>query len=76
MATNSRLQYSQLAKWGFLLGLGLFLGGASGELAIQLHLLQVRPWVETLLFDLEVIGIPLFLFSPFVFGIALPLIRG
>lgn len=65
-----------MAKAGFLLGVALVLVGASGELAIQSHLLQVQLWVETLLFDIEVVGIPIFVLSPFVFGIVLPLIRG
>ena len=76
MPTHRRVEYGQMAKAGFLFGLALFAIGATGELAIGAHLLQVPAWEESLFFDLEVVGIPIFLLSPFVFGIALPLIRG
>lgn len=76
MTSHGRVSYGELTKGGFVLGLALFALGATGELAIQAHLLQVPAWEETLLFDMEVLGIPIFLLSPFVFGIALPLIRG
>ncbi len=76
MPGHRRMSYGQMAKTGFLLGVGLFLIGAVGELAIQSQLVLVPAWEETLLFDFEVLGIVLFVLSPFVFGIALPLIRG
>lgn len=74
MPTHSRVEYGQLATAGVLLGLAMFVVGATGELAIQVHLLQVPAWEETVFFTLELLGIPLFLLSPFVFRIALPLI--
>lgn len=76
MSSHGRVTYGELAKGGFVLGLVVFALGATGELAIQAHLLQGQAWVQTLLFGLEITGIPIFLLSPFVFGIALPLIRG
>jgi hypothetical protein len=33
----------------------------------------VPAWEETLLFDMEVLGVLISLFSPFVFGVLLPL---
>ena len=64
----------QLAKGGFLLGLALVALGGVGELAATAGLLQVGAWTQTLFFDMEVIGVALFLFSPIVFAIVLPLV--
>jgi hypothetical protein len=76
MNRYSQPSYGQLAKGGFLLGVAMLLVGAAGELAISAHLLTLPAWEETLFFDLEVLGIVFFLFSPFVFGIFLPLVDG
>lgn len=68
--------YGQLAKGGFLLGLGMFLLGAGGEWAVHATIIHVPAWENALFLDMEGIGILLFLFSPFVFGIFLPLVDG
>ena len=65
--------YALLAKAGFLLGLGLFAIGLGGELVGHTYFGTLPTWEETLLFDLEVIGLIVGFFSPFVFGIFLPL---
>lgn len=66
--------YGQLAKGGFLLGLAMLIIGAGGEVAIHSHLVSLADWVDVLLFDVEVVGVLVFLLSPFVFGIFLPLV--
>jgi hypothetical protein len=67
------LDYPTLAKRGTLLGLCLFVVGAAGELGAHAMGLQLQAWEATLLFDAEVLGVALFLLSPLVFGVALPL---
>lgn len=62
-----------LTEGGFLLGLALFLVGAAGEWAADVQPLTVQSWEEALLLDLEAVGVLLFLLSPFVFGVLLPL---
>ena len=73
MGRYGDLDYAAYAKGGFLLGLALIVVGATGEWAISAHLVTVPPWEDALLFDLEVLGVALFLLSPFVFGVLLPL---
>ncbi|WP_251341762.1 hypothetical protein [Haloplanus halophilus] len=67
------LDYSAWTKRGTLLGLCLFAAGALGELAVHAMGLQLPAWEATLLFDAEVVGLLLFLLSPLVFGVLLPL---
>ncbi|GAB6860567.1 hypothetical protein ACFR97_08475 [Haloplanus litoreus] len=67
------LDYPTWAKRGTLLGLCLFAAGALGELAAHAMGLQLPAWEATLLFDAEVVGVALLLFSPLVFGLLLPL---
>jgi hypothetical protein len=67
------LDYSTLAKRGTILGFGLFALGALGELASHALGLQLTAWEAALLFDAEVVGVALFLLSPLVFGVVLPL---
>ncbi|ERH02946.1 MAG: hypothetical protein J07HN6_00264 [Halonotius sp. J07HN6] len=67
------LDYPTLTKRAFALGVALFLIGALGELTVSTGGLSVPQWGQTLLFDLELIGIAVALISPFVFGILLPL---
>lgn len=71
MAEYVSTDYPSLAKGGFALGVALFLAGALGQAALG----QLPQWEQTLLFDLEIIGLLVGFFSPFVFGIALPLIE-
>lgn len=74
MTRQGNLNYSFLAKAGFLLGLGLFALGGGGELVAHTFFDPVPAWEETLLFDFEVAGLLIGFFSPFVFGIFFPLI--
>jgi hypothetical protein len=62
-----------LTRGGFFLGLGLFAPGAGGEVIGHAYFAPLPAWEETLLFDLEVIGLVVAFCSPFVFGIFLPL---
>ena len=75
MTGTQSLDHARLAKLGFLLGLGLFVVGAGGELIGSALLGGIPEWEATLLFDVEVIGLLVGFFSPFVFGIALPLLE-
>lgn len=67
------IDYPTLTKRSVALGLGMFLIGAIGEAIIHTMGLQVPGWETTLLFDFEVLGVIIMLFSPFVFGILMPL---
>lgn len=73
MGRYGDLNYARLTKTGFLLGITLFIVGAGGELILHTLLSDVPAWEATLLFDLEAIGIVIAFFSPFIFGIFLPL---
>ena len=75
MTGFTTLDYGQLAKGGFVLGLLMIVTGASGEWAIHSHLLSLPAWEDALFFDLEVLGILVFLLSPITFGIVLPLVE-
>jgi hypothetical protein len=69
------MDYARLAKGGFLLGLGMLLVGALGELIGHVVFGGLPGWEDTLFFDLEVLGVLLALVSPFLFGIFLPLLE-
>lgn len=69
MGRYGALDYPTLTKAGFLLGLALFLTGAVGSTLLG----EGPSWLSTALFDAEVIGLVVGFFSPFVFGIFLPL---
>lgn len=73
MGRYGDLDYARLTKGGVLLGLLLFLLGAGGEWAIHAMSIQAPAWEATLFFDMEVVGLLIFAFSPFLFGIFLPL---
>lgn len=75
MSRTGQLNYERWAKWGFLLGVTLFLIGVGGEWAVHSWLSEVPAWEETLFFDLEVIGLVMFFVSPIIFGIFLPLLE-
>ena len=74
MSGHSLVNHEQLAKGGFLLGLALVVLGAVGEAAAHAGVVQVAAWTQTLFFDMEVLGVVLFLFSPIVFAIVMPLV--
>jgi uncharacterized membrane protein YGL010W len=69
------LDYAALTKIGFGLGVGLFLAGAIGEFVGHAYFAPLPGWETALLFDLEVLGILLGLFSPILFGAVLPLME-
>ncbi|MBV0900483.1 DUF7860 family protein [Haloarcula salina] len=72
MAQNWNADYATMAKRGFMLGAGLFLLAAAVE--IGGHAVGTIPaWGNTLLIDMEILGIAVGLLSPLVFGVILPL---
>lgn len=73
MPRHGDIDYPTLTKRGVLLGISLFVGGMLGELAIHTAGITVPGWEETVLFDIEVLGVLLTLLCPFVCGILLPL---
>ena len=75
MARARSVDHVRLAKLGFLLGLTLFLVGAGGELLGHALYGSLPAWEDTLLFDLEAVGLVVGFVSPFLFGIALPLLE-
>ncbi|NKE37531.1 hypothetical protein GWG54_17300 [Natronococcus sp. JC468] len=74
MGHHSNLDHAYWAKRGFLFGLGLFLLGASGEILGQMFFSPLPSWEHTLFTLLIGIGIITGFFSPWIFGVALPLI--
>ena len=75
MAQTRSIDHARLAKLGFLFGLGLFALGGAGEIVGHSVLGGLPAWEDSLLFDVEVVGLLVGFFSPFVFGIALPLLE-
>jgi len=69
------MDHAMLAKRGFLLGVGLFALGALGEVGGHALVGTLPALVDTLLTDMEALGILLALFSPLVFGVVLPLVE-
>jgi uncharacterized membrane protein YGL010W len=65
--------YSRSLKRWFLAGLGLFVLAVVAEVVGHAMFAPMPAWEETLLFDLEVVGLLVAFFAPFVFGIILPL---
>jgi hypothetical protein len=71
----SDFDYTRLAKVGFFLGVTLFLIGAGGEFIGHAFYANVLPpWFDFLFLDLEILGLVVGFFSPFVFGIFFPLL--
>ncbi|WP_265109413.1 hypothetical protein [Halosolutus halophilus] len=75
MGQYSSPDYAFLTKTGFLIGLGLFALGAGGELIGHAFFDQLPTWEETLFLYSEIVGLLIGFFSPFVFGIFLPLTK-
>ncbi|OIB56022.1 hypothetical protein [Natrialba sp. SSL1] len=73
MGRYGSLDYARLTKGGFFLGLGLFVLGATGELVGHLVYGSLPAWEHTLFFYAEVFGLLIGFFSPWVFGVLLPL---
>ena len=75
MSVNATTDYAARAKAGFLLGLGLLLAGALGELVGTAYFGSLPGWERTLFFDMEVAGVLIGLLAPLVYGIVLPLVE-
>lgn len=75
MSQYHGVDHATFAKRGFLLGVALFAVGVGGEVGGRALLGTLPALVNTLLVDMEAIGILLALFSPLVFGIVLPLVE-
>ncbi|MFW6436505.1 MAG: hypothetical protein ACOCYZ_02605 [Halococcoides sp.] len=73
MATHSSMSYGRWTRYGFGTGALLFVIGVLGNLAVPAFTGPVPGWVDTLLFDMEVVGVLVALFVPLLFGIVLPL---
>lgn len=69
---RGNLDYADVAKKGFLLGVALFALGAVGELVANAYFV-VPALAEQLFFGMEVTGVLLGLLVPIVFGAVLPL---
>jgi len=75
MTRHSNLDHAFLAKAGFLVGLGLFVFGVGGELLGHSVLHNLPAWEYTLFGYAEIVGLVIGFFSPWVFGVALPLLE-
>lgn len=73
MGRYGDLDYPALTKRSFLFGLGLFALGTLGSFLGPVLFGPLPGWEKTLFLDLEAIGLVVAFFSPFVFGILLPL---
>lgn len=68
------LDYPKLAKYGFLLGATMFFVGAVGEILLAGVFSETAPgWVDTLLFDVEALGVLVAFLAVAVFGVIMPL---
>ncbi|MXR52811.1 hypothetical protein GRX03_14500 [Halovenus sp. WSH3] len=76
MSHHRGIDYGRWAKRGFLLGLGLLLLGAGGEIVGRLLVGTLPPWEDALFTYMEGIGLTIGFFSPWIFGVALPLTDG
>ncbi len=73
MGRYGNLDYPKLTKRGFFLGLAMLLVGATGEAFLPALVGPLPPWEDTLLLDLEILGLVVAFLSPIVFGFVLPL---
>lgn len=71
---DSNLEYADVARKGFLVGVALFALGAVGEVAGH-TLFAVPSIAERLFFGMIVVGVGLGLLVPIVFGVVLPLLE-
>lgn len=73
MQRYGSLDYQRLTKAGLGIGLVMFLVGAVGTFVGHAYFEPLPGWFGILLFDVEVLGILVALFSPVLFGVVLPL---
>lgn len=71
MGRYGDIDYPRAAKSGVLLGLTLLFVGEAGGYASSY--VAMPGWEETLFFDLAVVGLLVFVVSPVLFGLVLPL---
>ncbi|WP_435334557.1 hypothetical protein [Haloarchaeobius sp. TZWWS8] len=72
---HGNMDYPRLAKLGFLLGLGLFVGGAVAEVLGHALFGTLPAWEDALFTDSILLGIVVGFVSVFGFGIVLPLLE-
>ncbi|WP_254531653.1 hypothetical protein [Natrinema gelatinilyticum] len=75
MARYSGYDYPKLAKTGFLFGLVLFVVGSASELVGHALFGSLPQWENTLFVSLIAVGFLVGFFSPFVFGVIIPLVE-
>ena len=67
------LDYPKRTRFGFGLGIALFVAGVAGAAVLPAVTGPLPAWERALFFDMEALGVALALVSPFVFGVLLPL---
>ncbi|WP_330631341.1 DUF7860 family protein [Halocatena halophila] len=75
MTHGSTVNHELLVKLGFSVGVGLFVLGAAGQGLLPAITGPLPSWEQSLLLGAEEVGLVVGFFSPFVFGILLPLIE-
>lgn len=73
MGRYGNIDYPTVTKRAFLLGVGLFLVGAVGEIVGHAVFGPLPGWEQTLLLNAEIVGVLIAVVAPIVFGIVLPL---
>ncbi|WP_121742642.1 DUF7860 family protein [Natronorubrum halophilum] len=73
MGRYGNLDYPLLIKAGFLTGLSLFTLGAGGELLGSMLFETLPAWEHTLFLYSEALGLVVAFFTPWIFGVLLPL---
>lgn len=71
MGRYGDIDYPKAVKGGVLLGLALLLIGEAGGYASSF--ISMPGWEQTMFFDLAIIGLLVFVISPPLFGLVLPL---
>ena len=73
MGRYGDMDYGAWAKGGFLLGFGLLAFGAGGELIGHAFFESLPAWENELFTAFEGVGLVVGFFSPWIFGIVMPL---
>ena len=73
MSRTRSYDYPKLTKRGVALGLALLAIGLGTEFVAHAIHYELPGWETTLLFDVSILGLLVFVFSPIVFGVLLPL---
>jgi hypothetical protein len=75
MSQHKNMNYGYWAKTGFLLGIGLIVFGVGGELIGHAFFEPMPAWENMLFTYAEGTGLVIGFFSPWIFGVALPLLK-